>query len=219
MNHDHMMQTDTPQQASYIQQETYQITYMPQIPTLPQQSNYTIHTSQAATTSRAQFSEAEKSMDSDDNDDWLSWQAVSARGKKRTSPRTTKVPTMKKNRLQETNNHPPQITITNKFEALRHAETEGNIKHERKDTAPPPIFVPGITNIQRLTATIEQVVNRLNYTLKIINSDTIKIMTNKLEYHKAIIKQKKNSLALFRKRTIPTERPPLVGEVSANFCG
>jgi hypothetical protein len=27
----------------------------------------------------------------------------------------------------------------------------------------------------------------------------------------------KNSVALVRKRTIPTERPPLVGEVSANF--
>jgi hypothetical protein len=28
-----------------------------------------------------------------------------------------------------------------------------------------------------------------------------------------------NSMALVRERTIPTERPPLVGEVSANFCG
>jgi hypothetical protein len=27
------------------------------------------------------------------------------------------------------------------------------------------------------------------------------------------------SVALVRKRTIPTERKPLVGEVSANFCG
>jgi hypothetical protein len=62
---------------------------------------------------------------------------------------------MKKNMLQETNNHPHQITITNKSEALRHAETEGDTKHEIKDTAPPPIFVPGITNMQRLTATIE----------------------------------------------------------------
>jgi len=26
-------------------------------------------------------------------------------------------------------------------------------------------------------------------------------------------------VALVRKRTIPTERPPPVGEVSANFCG
>jgi hypothetical protein len=28
-----------------------------------------------------------------------------------------------------------------------------------------------------------------------------------------------NSMALVRQRTIPTERPPLVGEVSGNFCG
>jgi hypothetical protein len=28
-----------------------------------------------------------------------------------------------------------------------------------------------------------------------------------------------NSMALVRERTMPTERPPLVGEVSANFCG
>jgi hypothetical protein len=27
-----------------------------------------------------------------------------------------------------------------------------------------------------------------------------------------------NSVALVRERTIPTERPPLLGEASANFC-
>jgi hypothetical protein len=31
--------------------------------------------------------------------------------------------------------------------------------------------------------------------------------------------KKLNSVAVVRKRTIPTERPPLVGEVSANLCG
>jgi hypothetical protein len=31
--------------------------------------------------------------------------------------------------------------------------------------------------------------------------------------------QKLNSMILVRERTIPTERPPLVGEVIANFCG
>jgi hypothetical protein len=30
---------------------------------------------------------------------------------------------------------------------------------------------------------------------------------------------KLNSVTLVRERTIPTERPPLVGEVIANFCG
>ena len=34
-----------------------------------------------------------------------------------------------------------------------------------------------------------------------------------------ITKTKLNSVALVRERTIPTERPPQVGEVSANFCG
>jgi hypothetical protein len=32
-------------------------------------------------------------------------------------------------------------------------------------------------------------------------------------------KTKLNSVALVRERTIPTERPPLIGEVSADFCG
>jgi hypothetical protein len=31
--------------------------------------------------------------------------------------------------------------------------------------------------------------------------------------------QPENSMALVRERTIPTERPPPVGEVSANFSG
>jgi hypothetical protein len=39
------------------------------------------------------------------------------------------------------------------------------------------------------------------------------IITNQLYYGK------KNSGALVRQRTIPSERPPLVGEVSANFNG
>jgi hypothetical protein len=83
MNHYQLMPTDTPQQASYAQQETHQSTYMPQIPALPQETNYAMETAHAAT-SRAPFSEAEESMDSDGNDDRLSGQAVSARGKKRT---------------------------------------------------------------------------------------------------------------------------------------
>jgi hypothetical protein len=32
-------------------------------------------------------------------------------------------------------------------------------------------------------------------------------------------KLKLNFVALVHKRTIPTERPPLVGEVGSNFCG
>jgi hypothetical protein len=40
-----------------------------------------------------------------------------------------------------------------------------------------------------------------------------------LKYVKFGVDIKLNSVALVRERTIPTERPPPVGEVSANFCG
>jgi hypothetical protein len=40
-----------------------------------------------------------------------------------------------------------------------------------------------------------------------------------IEFLKGPVQNKTNSVALVRKRTIPTERPPLVGEVSANFSG
>jgi hypothetical protein len=160
----------TLQQASYAQQIPHQATYMKQISIQPQQPCYKIDISQVATTNRAltpmtDFSETEEGTKSDDNDDRLSWQEVSERGKKRTSSRTTKVPTMKKNKPQDTNNHQTQLTTANKFEPLRPAETESNTRHEKQDPAPPPIFVPRITNTQQLTAKIEQVVNRLNYTL------------------------------------------------------
>jgi hypothetical protein len=40
------------------------------------------------------------------------------------------------------------------------------------------------------------------------------------EFHPSSTKKLKlNSVAIVRKRTIPTERPPLVGQVSANLCG
>jgi hypothetical protein len=37
--------------------------------------------------------------------------------------------------------------------------------------------------------------------------------------HRKLINEHINSVALVRERTISTERPLLVGEVSTNFCG
>jgi hypothetical protein len=66
------MQTDTQQQASYAHQETNQTTCKPQIPAILQETNYSMQTAEATTTSTAPCSEAEESMVIDDNDDWLS---------------------------------------------------------------------------------------------------------------------------------------------------
>jgi hypothetical protein len=37
-------------------------------------------------------------------------------------------------------------------------------------------------------------------------------------YREKTQKQKRNSVASVHKRTVPTEQPPLIGEVIANFC-
>jgi hypothetical protein len=43
--------------------------------------------------------------------------------------------------------------------------------------------------------------------------------SNELAHQPIKLLKQKNSGALFRKRAIPTERPPFVGEVSAIFSG
>jgi tRNA G37 N-methylase Trm5 len=46
--------------------------------------------------------------------------------------------------------------------------------------------------MQRLTTTIEQAINSLDYTLKTVNSDTIKIMATKLDYNGIILETPKD---------------------------
>jgi hypothetical protein len=53
--------------------------------------------------------------------------------------------------------------------------------------------------------------------LKLRGSET-NVSSRLIAFDKAEVK-KKNSEALVRERTIPTDRPPLVSEVTANFCG
>ena len=50
---------------------------------------------------------------------------------------------------------------------------------------------------------------------KVLCSNGQRVRSDKV----TVMCSKKNSVALVRERTIPTERPPPVGEVSANFCG
>jgi hypothetical protein len=57
---------------------------------------------------------------------------------------------------------------------------------------------------------------RLTYSNMVSIYKQIKI----LELHQAkLVIKTNNSVALVRERTIATKRMPLVGEVSANFCG
>jgi len=53
--------------------------------------------------------------------------------------------------------------------------------------------------------------------MKIDNSSIERV--EEFKYLGTTLKLKLNSVALVRERTIPTEQPPPVGEVSANFYG
>jgi hypothetical protein len=52
-----------------------------------------------------------------------------------------------------------------------------------------------------------------------MTSNREEIMRNKMGRARRSKEDNNNSVALVRERTIPTERPPLVGEVSTNVCG
>jgi hypothetical protein len=61
-------------------------------------------------------------------------------------------------------------------------------------------------------------VTTYNFTVLLHNMlTTVRTLINVFKL--SVKHKKKTSVALVRERTIPTERPPLVGEVSANFCG
>jgi hypothetical protein len=60
----------------------------------------------------------------------------------------------------------------------------------------------------------DEVLESWNESLESLHLETILLSSAKTKK-----KKKLNSVAWVRERTVPTERPQLVGEVSANFCG
>jgi hypothetical protein len=82
----------------------------------------------------------------------------------------------------------------------------------RRNTSSPS---SGSKNSPRKKQALKQVTTvaeNLKYEVNVLG-----VLSQLILYSCSDIKLKLNSVALVRKRTIPTERPPLVGEVSANF--
>jgi hypothetical protein len=53
----------------------------------------------------------------------------------------------------------------------------------------------------------------------LLDSEILTVVTDYEDLYYYRLKLNQTPWPLVRKRTIPTERPPLLGEVSANFCG
>jgi len=88
----------------------------------------------------------------------------------------------------------------------------------------PPVYsLSGIRAYDELQIVVTEVrqVRQTVTTHSVINASQItdEISTNHRNVLLLVPHHKHNSVALVRERTIPTERPPPVGEVSANFCG
>lgn len=164
-----------------------------------QQPIYTVPiptTSRATTPILPNWSGTEESSTSDD-DDCISWQEVrNGKGRKRASAART--PTPKKNKQLGTVDS-TQVRTMNRYEPLQNTEAQDNNNKEKQtnDPKPPPIFIPRILDVKRLTALIEETVNRKDYTLKIDNKDTIKIITTKLEHHKSVYNMLKDKKVEF----------------------
>ena len=92
-----------------------------------------------------------------------------------------------------------------KYAAIRHLQNRLNsyqLSHEKRE---------------KERNTIQDILHNNGYSASVLESmSNSKKQKNKKE---KTLKLKLNSVALVRERTIPTERPPPVGEVSANFCG
>jgi hypothetical protein len=136
--------------------------------------------------SRNILTELDTNSESDDNE--LTWQKVTTRGTERASSSNIKPGTPKRNKTQM-NTSPEILTQSNRYTILTNEENTSNDNNlqKQKDPAPPPMFIPGIKNMQPLIIIIEGIARGKNYTVKVVSSDTIKIQTIELEYHKAVI--------------------------------
>jgi hypothetical protein len=86
------------------------------MPTIPQPFKCDVRKSKAGTTKRIQTKmEAQGTAERDKNEDGFSWQDVGGRGKKIASPRATRVTTLKRIKIQRTNNIQTLVTTTKNF--------------------------------------------------------------------------------------------------------
>lgn len=155
--------------------------------TQPAQHPYATRASNVASVSGTQtpYSFSESEDDSQFDGDQPSWQEFTNKGKKRGKSSNKGEITLKKTKRQ-TNDYNPSFESPNNYNLLPQEETIST-EQKRKEPAPPPIFVPGIINMQPLKNLLEQVISQKDYTLKTINRDTIKIMPTNLEVHKAAV--------------------------------
>ncbi|CAH2097058.1 unnamed protein product [Euphydryas editha] len=86
---------------------------------------------------------------------------------------------------------PEKISISNRFSGLPTDQLEENCPEQSdayiKTSKPPPIILYGIEDVNKLTELLEGVVNKIEFTYKIVNKNQLRISSNDVDAFKKII--------------------------------
>ena len=104
-------------------------------------------------------------------------------------PAWQRVPTLRGfKRKKVSSPSPEKITVTNSFNVLPTDVQEVNSYISKINSKPPPIILYGIEDVNKLTELLENVVNKKDFTFKIINKNQLRVSCNTVETYKKIIK-------------------------------
>lgn len=103
-----------------------------------------------------------------------------------TKPNWQKIPMPKANKRKRLSDSPPlqETTETQNTFAILPTDAAGDNVYASKLTKPPPVILYGIEDVNKLTESIETVVERKEYTLKIITRNQLRVNCTSVESYK-----------------------------------
>lgn len=119
------------------------------------------------------------------------------------------VPVLRQNKRKRISDSPPkenEIPLQNKFSELEVDPVEQEGKPV-KPNKPPPIMLYGIENLTKLTELIEQVLNKNDYTYKIITKKQLRVACANIAAYKKLIEMVREQNLIGHTFTRKDERP------------
>lgn len=102
-------------------------------------------------------------------------------------PDWQRVPSLRSNKRPRISEFPPNITTQNRFNALSVDDSEIQSTSVKRPISPPPIILYGIENVQKLSETIQSVVDQSKFRYKIMNRNNLRISCEDSDTYKKVI--------------------------------
>ncbi|KOB67473.1 Uncharacterized protein OBRU01_14936 [Operophtera brumata] len=103
-------------------------------------------------------------------------------------PNWQKVPTIRTHKRQRISDSPPQIVTetSNSFAILPTDSAEDSVK-QAKPSKPPPLILYGIEDVNKLTGAIQTVIDKNEFTLKLITQNQLRVNCSTVEAYKSLM--------------------------------